>query len=112
MSAADRLKARTCVAPLAHRCRRPLDGRCCARVRRLTAVSCRLALQQQRAKGGTRLAERQTTNERLARRQKALKAFEEEEGDSGGVFLTAEDAQQVCQREPARAAAREVRAAS
>ena len=109
MSAADRLKARTCVAPLAHRCRLPLDGRCCAR---LTALSRRLALQQQRAKGGTRLAERQTTNERLARRQKALKAFEEEEGDSGGVFLTAEDAQQVCQREPARAAAREVRAAS
>ena len=104
--------------PLAHRCRLPLGGgRCCAhvqaaRVRLLTALSRRLALQQQRAKGGTRLAERQTTNERLARRQKALKAFEEEEGDSGGVFLTAEDAQQVCQREPARAAAREVRAAS
>ena len=63
--------------------------------------SCRLALQQQRAAGGTKLAERGTTNERLARRQEALRTqFASDPNDSGGVFLTAEDAEQMRQRSP------------
>jgi hypothetical protein len=64
--------------------------------------SRRLALQQQRAAGGTKLADRSTTNERLARRQEALRTqfAVEDPNDSGGVFLSAEDAEQLRQRSP------------
>ncbi len=63
---------------------------------------CRLALQQQRAAGGTKLAERNTTNERLARRQEALRTHfsVDDPNDSGGIFLSAEDAEQLRQRSP------------
>lgn len=69
---------------------------------RCGVVWCRLALQQQRAAGGTKLTERSTTNERLARRKAALQTHfsVDEPNDSGGVFLSAEDAEQLRQRSP------------
>lgn len=62
----------------------------------------RLALKQQRAAGGTKLADRCTTNERLVRRQEALRTHfnVDDPNDSGGVFLSAEDAEQLRQRSP------------
>ena len=64
----------------------------------------RLALQQQRAAGGTKVTERSTTNERLARRQDALQNIfsADDPNDSGGVFLSAEDAEQVRERSPVK----------
>ena len=66
------------------------------------AMARRIALQQQRA-SGTKLADRKTTNEKLLRRQEALKTHfnvDDPLNDGGGVFLSAEDAEQLRQRSP------------
>ena len=75
--------------------------RVCVRVRACASVRVRLALQQQRAAGGPKVTERSTTNERLARRQEALQNLfsADDPNDSGGVFLSAEDAEQVRERQ-------------